>query len=640
MPKRYMLLLCLIAGCDNGQNPDNRDLATAPADMAMDLASATDDMSAGGDMAALIVNKSQIIDADGGIVNAGGGFAVAFPMNTVDSARTVTVTTMSMPPSTDAGVPVSPVYSFGPDGTVFAHPVLVTVPLPPGAPSNTMLYWTKHDGSGAYENVGGTVVGGNLVARVTHFSQGFLGTMSPTRTVSGTQLVTYIKPIGVNNIATDLTAATIAALVPNGSGGFTTYAGSGLADGSFNIPGVPVGNYLLRINKGYWWTNSDVFDAGRERLGRPDFVKPTMTTSITFNVTSLDTWQNGDELEFFSPEVDTFGFGLEQSVPVTAGATALNNWTIDTTMELSDSGAANLIDGSKGDTALLAQLSVRSTTDGGPYTAMSKIFNLPSFTQTDGGNTTSSGAFTDVSAANTVSPMLKGTQFVTYRAAINPAAYNCFGSFDVLFSINGQPYGKKYGMYSANIDYLLWQASGDATATGMTYGTPTTSGWDAIGGATLYGCVDYTLPGTTTPATVYLKIQTTTDLASLTAAPIVPQLTPVQGPKINGLDLFTARTGVGTTPTISWQAPAVGTATQYGVGIQHLVAQGTTTTNQVVANFRTGDTSLQLPPGLLVAGESYFFQIIAFNSAVPLTSPSRNALPSSNAGVLSAIIQP
>src|SRR5262249_18328743 len=62
-----------------------------------------------------------------------------------------------------------------------------------------------------------------------------------------------------------------------------------------------------------------------------------------------------------------------------------------------------------------------------------------------------------------------------------------------------------------------------------------------------------------------------TDIGIVTAAPgddpVVPVVGPVADLHVGGQDLDTARTGVGTTPTISWTAPALGTPTSYEIHV-------------------------------------------------------------------------
>jgi hypothetical protein len=84
----------------------------------------------------------------------------------------------------------------------------------------------------------------------------------------------------------------------------------------------------------------------------------------------------------------------------------------------------------------------------------------------------------------------------------------------------------------------------------------------------LRASVPVTAPGATSSATadagIIAEEEETEERA---AAPIAPVLSPVTAPLVNGKDAFAAQTGVGTQPTLSWSAPALGEATSYSVSI-------------------------------------------------------------------------
>src|SRR5262249_17779530 len=87
-------------------------------------------------------------------------------------------------------------------------------------------------------------------------------TDAATATVTGTRVFTFVTDTGDVQQPQDLSTATIAALVPNGSGGFVTYPGSGTASGAFSIPNVPVGTYYLRNDTTFLVTSARVIDLG------------------------------------------------------------------------------------------------------------------------------------------------------------------------------------------------------------------------------------------------------------------------------------------------------------------------------------------------------------------------------------------
>jgi hypothetical protein len=94
-----------------------------------------------------------------------------------------------------------------------------------------------------------------VLASIASFASGDEASQDPTpattRTVSGHQIVHYKNgPVPV-----DLSSTPIAALVPSGSS-YTVISGSGTSSGTFTIPSVPSGFYLLQVGSGYLCSRS------------------------------------------------------------------------------------------------------------------------------------------------------------------------------------------------------------------------------------------------------------------------------------------------------------------------------------------------------------------------------------------------
>src|SRR5882672_10545722 len=81
---------------------------------------------------------SAIVGSAGGTFTMPGGPTVIIPANAIGAQTTFTIeeTTKARP----AGA-LSPIYRFGPDGTVFGKPVFVTFPLPAAA-TVAAVYWS------------------------------------------------------------------------------------------------------------------------------------------------------------------------------------------------------------------------------------------------------------------------------------------------------------------------------------------------------------------------------------------------------------------------------------------------------------------------------------------------------------------
>jgi hypothetical protein len=120
-----------------------------------------------------VVPAVATVPPTGGTVTSGSGVSVAAPPGAVQTATTITVTQVVGPTPPEAGNVVSPVYEFGPNGLVFAQPLTITFPLPPGL-VDPVVYWSNDNGIG-YAALPGTIVGNTIQVTVTHFSSGFVG---------------------------------------------------------------------------------------------------------------------------------------------------------------------------------------------------------------------------------------------------------------------------------------------------------------------------------------------------------------------------------------------------------------------------------------------------------------------------------
>jgi hypothetical protein len=98
------------------------------------------------------------------------------------------------------------------------------------------------------------------------------------------------------------------------------------------------------------------------------------------------------------------------------------------------------------------------------------------------------------------------------------------------------------------------------------------------------------------------------------AGPIVPVVGPPTAPRIEGRDAFAAQGGVGLQPTISWSAPALGSATSYQLRIERVNGYACVLGEEEVRVVQAevfSRTSFKIPPGFLKAGGLYSAVITA-----------------------------
>jgi hypothetical protein len=122
---------------------------------------------------------------------------------------------------------------------------------------------------------------------------------------------------------------------------------------------------------------------------------------------------------------------------------------------------------------------------------------------------------------------------------------------------------------------------------------------------------------------------------------IAPSISPVQNAQINDQPLDAPVTGVGASPTVTWQPPAIGTATGYRVVVSAVEASSMGVNVRPVATLHTRSTSIRIPASVMTSG-SYVLTITAIAaSGADLTSrPFVGALPYASADHVTALITP
>lgn len=476
-----------------------------------------------------------------------------------------------------------------------------------------------------------------------------------TRVVAGTQFKTFVQTGKTTNVPTDLAPLVPQVLVPQIDGTFRMIDGLGRNDGTFVVAEVPKTKFYLKIpgatGATYYVSQASNFDLTRTQLGRPDIAVPAqpMTTGITLNVTGLDTWQANDQLEAFAADANAWWFQLEDTTAITLGATQLSGYSFTNQNAIDTTGDGNLIRNT--DQLVVMQLRGSTTADGIPFVTPTRVLAAAPFGQTNNTLTTVSGAFTPVAATNTFSAMFRTSQFDaaigwngTNMTALNPRSVDFESLFPGLgnygLNVLGQPGGSVHGEFSATADYLLSTIphGADRSLSNLSFAIPTLPGtWATVVDIRQSGFVSIMLPGTTQAARITVGISQAALFGAQGADFFTPILGPVRAPTIEGRDLFVDQSGVSPTPTLSWQAPAIGKPTQYAVNIQRLTVNGARTTATFHASFITSDTQLVIPPGVLASGDSYAFQITSRNT--PNTeAPFRERFPEAACTVASSVV--
>jgi hypothetical protein len=130
-------------------------------------------------------STSSVVGIEGGTVTGTDGARLVVPEGALDQdvAIVITPSTAAAPPR--GYVARSPVYVFTPDGLVFKKPVTIELPLPPTAKASDRIIWySKLKG---VEVLASSVAGRAMTAKISHFSEGFIGDAeAPAACANGT----------------------------------------------------------------------------------------------------------------------------------------------------------------------------------------------------------------------------------------------------------------------------------------------------------------------------------------------------------------------------------------------------------------------------------------------------------------------
>ena len=604
---------------------------------------------------------SAVIGPGGGMLALSGGAALEIPAGALANDTTITIAQSS---AQSPGGALSLVYEFGPAGTIFSKPVTVTFSVPAGTSAGS-VYWTTSQ-SAAYEELPTMIQGTTAVAQIGHFSRGFVG--SPCGTASGCAArrdvtgsfgkVFWTDDGRKTRLATPQPGVSVSALVPTAGGGYQRFPGVFAPDGSnFTIHAVPAGRYFLQIEgmPGQQGPTLYDFTTSTPELSsvvsyRPDLARATAATPVTLNVTNLDTWipgnsLTGDLFEIASSQANLSLRPWIRSAGPAAGSTFFNG-AIDwhgVINVVADNAVAGLPDASKGDVVWFYQARHQSIGSGpaaAVYRPATKAARLSNLTLRDGLPATIDVPLAPVPQTGSMTADVRYARFAALAADVNPSARSNQFSFNVF----AMPHGAGYPdmpFDSMVVRPLLLAydfTTGSASLPDTNYGTVAYGQfsdqplWQEFRQTLYFYEVTISPPG----AASFTWTAFVTAHEAMSSAPIAPALGPVKAPQVNGRSLFQPQSGVGLQPTISWSPPAVGAATSVLVGITPL--NGGTT---LQATVRSG-TSFTVPPGLLVAGQTYVVTLTAQQAPWDGADapPLRSGVPSYTADCITSTFTP
>lgn len=421
---------------------------------------------------------------------------------------------------------------------------------------------------------------------------------------------------------------------------------AGSPDGSFEIPAGAWLEMKLGGERLFLPAGPSAPDLSYSRFGRGDLKFPAAPTQVAFEISSLGSWQAGDGLQIVSPNAGMTMEGAEVMLgaPPSAGATAIAGPVFDW-----KSNQAPILDAARGDTTWVAQMAVSPTTDGRTYyRALTRAGVARGFTVRDGQATTLAAALAPVAQLRQLTLRWKGSEFAALAAQAGPgtrpaaAPALAVRALPAQLAQDSSLFLRLYTGLPTLVELGPIAGSEDIDQT-VAYGDP----FSAAGAWTEFVTVVYPMPvAVRTPqgsASLSAMIVAAVPVSALGAGGVIaPPLSPVREARIAGAPLDAPRTGVGTSPTVTWQPPEIGTSTSYRVAVYALDASPLGVNATRIATLHTRATSLEIPGSVLSPGGSYVLAItaVAADGADLTARPFSAALPYASADYVSAVITP
>lgn len=445
--------------------------------------------------------------------------------------------------------------------------------------------------------------------------------------VSGRSLRRYHGLDGsVLEVPDDQSSVSLAAYVPTPGGGFDIYPGSGRADGTFWVPGVPPGFYWIRGDVDYFWGSGSRLEGRDEMLGRATgFQQPTQPTVVTFNVSNMSPYLTpgpsgphsgaGDELEWYDPNnpsgsgFDPLDLYIAPSIP--NGATTLTGSVNLFNMVQKP----NLASTALGDQPTIFRYAAVAAPGGEWMSVVREVFRPTNVAMANGSPTTLSGAFTQALPQVSANLSVDVAPLAALRTAVSPAATTF--AYTILVDAEVPVTGSESDyLFAAQTPPLLsyeWSNAIPSTGT-MTTGPVTIVNFfpsifqlNGLANATFR--VSYLLPGTTTPLRlrggVLMAVPGTTGTFQIAHRPAPFRL--------NGLDAQVDRNGVGLNPVLRVESDPYTSANSElrQLLIRRLAVNGIKTIIDKTFTLHSFPVNedFRIPPGILEAGAAYVMEV-------------------------------
>jgi hypothetical protein len=441
--------------------------------------------------------------------------------------------------------------------------------------------------------------------------------------INGTWLDTYITVDGSMSMSV-CGAAPAAIVVDPTTAAVTPYSGACKTDGSFriNAPGNLEAYYLKVGGALYESTKHAGLDLSTDHLGRSDVSAVTGVT-LGFNMTGIESWAAGDLLTAFGANI-----GFYQNLSFTSGGPQNNSTTLSGTAPW----FGYKVDAAKSDTLQIVQLGVHTTSSSLSYLSLDRAYAVPAFTMTNNTQQALSGAFT-TPPAGTLALDINVNSFNQYATVANPNV--------ALKTIAGTAYAAASAEVIPSPSLISFARDSSAVSSldfgTLAYGDPFPTAWQRYVKIQEAFSVPYTWNNVT--GTMNAQMTRVMTKAEAEANVVDAKLGPPTNPKLDGANAFTA-TNVSPVPIVSWDAPTLGTPTDYEVLIYEVQISGNALKFISTLRLATKKTSVRIPAGYLLGQRQYVFVIRARtrDGADLSMTPLRYGASTSTADTLTALV--
>ena len=440
--------------------------------------------------------------------------------------------------------------------------------------------------------------------------------VTPTGNINGTNNVVGYSATG-KMVEPETNISSVLAFIPDGKGSYTTITGTA-GPGTFTIPDVPAGYFLLQVNAGngniLLWTSTSDVDLSTAYAGRLNPTFPTSTPTLNINFTNPI---GGYDCYLIVPNLGPWVYINEADF-----------YTCNATWKYADYWTDALPDPAKGDQTYIYLYQgidnlLNGMWGGNIFASSAGPLNL---SIPDGGNVNFSGSTVVEPLNGTVRANLGVAQLTTLAKGVQPGFPE--DTARPYFFIGVQPFTTDYYLGNwfgpVNRNTYLFQVAPlrlspnsqtfdtDADLGDIKYSNPFPSSWATFAALQIEGKISYTADGSSSPTTVNGGLGTYSLTMPTSGSPIEPLVGPATSIKINGADFFQDQSNIGTQPVVSWSPPSSGTPDGYSLSVVQLKSVGTDSKVGNVYTIYTTQTSVTIPPGLLETGYAYFFQLQAF----------------------------